>query len=978
MSLAGLRQSIRRLIWLVLAGAGVCTHAAESLPPLRVDPTLLGGTPIKPRQPEAQSATKTTPASQAEAAVETAPKTAPATPAASLPEAAPVPRSEAQVKPVAPPPASRDLPPAAEREAAPASAVPAPVAPSQLPKAAPRVVQAPSVPSAKPAVAGLLAKNLPPLRVDPALLGGVPLSAVATATHPPQVAEQPGLPPLYSAHVAAGAFPHPATTAFSNVSKDAAPTLITARDLKGVNEREAIAEGDAVLQRAGDSLYADRIVYRQAEDELEAVGNVRLIAPDSVITGPRLRMRMEESTGEFASPSYEIRRQRPPVDEPALTLSGLPAVTEDGKVLVTTGRKLPQAPAIGSGQAERLEFRGEDYYHFENASYSTCAPGKRDWDIVVDELDLDYTEERGRGRNATVRFMDVPLFYTPWMNFALNGQRKSGFLPPTLGSTSKSGFEVATPYYWNIAPNMDATLTPRVLSRRGLQLSTEFQYLLDTAANHAITAPGQPMPDKGKVRIEYLPEDKLANRDRYGYSIEHSQNLGYGFVGSLKLNGVSDDDYFSDLSTRVSQVSQGNLLRQGVLSYGGAWYSAVLNVQSYQTLQNLAKPYQRLPQLTISANRYDLPAGLAFDFVGEYVNFDHPDNLLGKRTTLYPQLSLPWANAAFFATPKLGIHNTQYELAGQTRPAVAAPFNTAPDSQSRSVPIFSLDSGVLMERDSEWFGQSLLQTLEPRAYYVFIPKRDQSLIPLFDSSRAGFTFASMFSENRYSGGDRIGNANELTLALTSRLLDPRTGSDLLRATIGQRHYFTLEDAAASLPGETLRKSRKADLLAAVTGKVLPDVYADAAWQYSPDVSQTERFTLGGRYRPEIGKILNAGYRYVRDPATNLAAFEQIDVSAQWPLLGGWHGVGRYNYSIKERRVIETIGGLEYNAGCWVGRFVVQRLATIADKPTSALFFQLELNDFSRIGSNPMQILRRNIPGYGVINQPTADPVFAED
>ncbi len=824
----------------------------------------------------------------------------------------------------------------------------------------------------------MLAKNLPPLRVDPTLLGGAPLLAVAVATQPSQVAEQPGLPPLYSAQVAADIFPHPATTPFSNVGKNAAPTIVTARDLKGVNELETIAEGDAVLQRAGDSLHADRIVYRQTEDELEATGNVRLVSPDTLITGPRLRMRMEESTGEFESPAYVIRNRRPPVDEPALTLAGLPAVTEDGKVLVTTGRKLPQPPMTGSGQADRLEFRGEDRYYLQNASYSTCEPGKRDWDIAVDELDLDYTEDRGKGRNALVRFMDVPLFYSPWMSFALNNQRVSGFLPPTLGTTSKSGFEVAAPYYWNIAPDKDATITPRVLSRRGVQLNAEFRYLLDTTANHVAMATGYPLSDKGQLRIEYLPDDKQANRDRYGYSVIHTQNLGYGFAGSLNLNGVSDDDYFSDLSTRVSQVSQGNLLRQGVLSYGGAWYSAALNVQTYQTLQNLAKPYQRLPQLTVSANRYDLPLGLAFNFAGEHVNFDHPDNLLGKRTTLFPQLSLAWANAAFFATPKVGIHTTQYELAGQTRPAVPAPFNTVPDSQNRSVPIFSIDSGAFLERDSGWFGQSLIQTLEPRAYYVFIPKRDQSQIPIFDTSRAGFTYASMFSENRYAGGDRIGNANELTLALTSRLLDPRTGSDLLRATIGQRYYFTLEEGEASLPGEALRQSRKADLLAAITGKILPEIYADAAWQYSPDLSQTERFTLGGRYRPEIGKIINAGYRYVRDPASNLAAFEQIDVSAQWPLLGGWHGVGRYNYSIKERRVIETIGGLEYNAGCWVGRFVVQRLATIAEKPTTALFFQLELNDFSKIGSNPMQLLRRNIPGYGVINQPTADPVFAED
>ncbi len=407
------------------------------------------------------------------------------------------------------------------------------------------------------------------------------------------------------------------------------------------------------------------------------------------------------------------------------------------------------------------------------------------------------------------------------------------------------------------------------------------------------------------------------------------------------------------------------------MSYGGPWYNAALNVQTYQTLQSLAKPYQRLPQLTGSAFRYDLPLGLAFNMNAEYVNFDHPTDLVGKRTTLYPQLSLPLATAAFSLTPKVGVHSTHYELDGQNRPdAVSAGWSTVPATQSRAIPIFSVDGGFVMERDTDWFGKSLTQTLEPRAFYLFVPKRDQSNIPVFDTGIAGFNFAQMFSENRYAGGDRIGDANELTLAVTSRLLDPASGADLLRATLGTRYYFT--DQYVTLPGETARTERSADILATLAGQVLPHTYADIGWQYNPRDARTDRLTLGGRFRPEAGKVINAGYRYARD------LLGQIDVSAQWPLFGGWHGVGRYNYSTKEHRVIEIIGGLEYDASCWVGRFVVQRLATIADQPTTAIFFQLELNDFSRIGSNPMQLLRRSIPGYGVINQPTADPVFAEN
>ncbi|MEW6165152.1 MAG: LPS assembly protein LptD [Pseudomonadota bacterium] len=826
-----------------------------------------------------------------------------------------------------------------------------------VPKPASRVVTEPAAVQRRPASVGMqAARNLPLLRVDPALLGGTVISRkdaaagtpVATETQPPLVAEQPRLPPLYSAHVAAGAIAHPGTTPFSHVAKSSAPTIVTGRRLEGVNDVETIVDGDASLERAGDKLLADRITYKQSEDEVIATGNVRLISPDSLITGPSLRMRLEESTGEFENPAYTIRHMPPPVEEPALTMSGLPAIAADGRVLATTGRKIAQQPVTGSGVAEKLEFRGEDQYRLENASYSTCAPGKRDWEITLDSLDLDYDSEVGTARNALVRFMGVPVSYSPWMSFSLGNQRKSGFLSPTIGSTSKNGFEATLPWYWNIAPNMDATITPRVMSRRGIQLNTELRYLSYEYS--------------GVTRLEYLPDDKLAHRDRYGYSVSHAHALGHGFGISVNVNGISDDNYYSDLSTRIASVSQGNLLRQGVLTYGGGWFSAVLNVQTYQTLQNLAKPYQRVPQLTLVANRYDLPSGLTFALSSEYVGFDHETKVLAKRATLYPQLSLPLTTAAFWLTPKLGVHYTSYQL---ERQAIGVP-----SQQTRSVPVLSLDSGFVMERETELFGSSLVQTLEPRAYYVYVPERNQSQIPVFDTGLVGFNYANMFRENRYAGGDRIGDANEITLAVTSRLLATDTGEEMLRATLGTRYYFA--DQKVTLPGETARTERKADILAALTGQVLPKTYADIGWQYNPRDSVTERLTVGGRYRPAMGKIFNAAYRYARN------SFGQIDVSAQWPIFGGWHAVGRYNYSTKERRVIETIGGFEYNAGCWVGRFVVQRLATIAAKPTSAIFFQLELNDFSRIGSNPLDLLKRNIPGYGVINQPTADPVFAED
>ncbi|MDP2811314.1 MAG: LPS-assembly protein LptD [Rhodocyclaceae bacterium] len=849
---------------LLIFGFAGLAGAAENLPPLSVDPALLGAAPLP-------------------------------------------------VKRMAPAPVLAVVP------------APLPVAALPAPPPAPVPVAATPAPAAAPA---------PPLAPAP----------VAVTPIPPIVAERPALPPTYSAHVAAGELPEPklrAAKGMTPLSKDdgqSRPSFLSADYIWGKSDIETVAEGNAEMRRIGTTIQSDRLSYRHADDEVEAVGHVRFTSEEDVITGPRMRLRIEDSVGFFEKPEYVLKRL------PASTSAGSPAG------VTATPPAQPRESIIGSGTAERIDFEGEGLFRMTSATYSTCTPANRDWYAEIDEMRLDYNREVGEGKHATVYFKDVPLLYSPWMSFSLNNQRKSGLLTATYGSTDKSGLDITLPWYWNIAPNMDATLTPRLMSKRGVQLNTEFRYL-----DHNYS---------GQARYEILPEDQLTKKRRSAYSLVHSQTLGRGFSGGLNLNGASDNDYFTDLSTRLSVVTQTNLLRQGTLSYGGGWWNANLMAQSYQTLQDVAAPiaipYARLPQLTVSAARPDLPFGAAFNFSGEYVNFDHPTNLLGKRTVLYPQVSMPLQTAAFSVTPKIGLHMTRYALERQAA--------GTPAQLSRNVPIFSIDSGVAFERDTEWFGrQSLIQTLESRLYYVYIPVRDQSQIPVFDSGRAGFDFAQIFTENRFGGSDRVGDANQATLMVTSRLIDPASGAELLRGAVGQRFYFTTEHV--TLPGETARSDRKTDLLAGLSGRVLPKTYVDAGWQYNPNKAWTERLNLGGRYQPETGRVLNAGYRYTRDQ------LGQIDVSGQWPLFGGWHGVGRYNYSTKERRVVESVAGLEYDGGCWAARAVIQRIATQVGKATTALFFQLELNGFSRIGSNPLDLLKRNIPGYGVINQPTSDPVF---
>lgn len=792
--------------------------------------------------------------------------------------------------------------------------------------------------------------NLIPFRVDPALLGMAPVANTPLVVNPvvaPARAggeavaplSEEGEPPLYGSRDPGPSLSLRRATGLTPLPKngDLRPTFLAAQRMYGISDREAVMEGDAELRKSDTVLTADKLVYWQADDEVEATGNVVYTQEGTKVTGPRLFMRLGEHTGVFDQAAYSVRQEK------KVPVWGVMGNAQAMGTHVSEGR----------GKADSLDFLGEDHLRLTNATYTTCAPGNNDWYARADNLDLNYEREEGEGESATLYFKDVPIFYMPSMSFALNNQRKSGFLAPTFGSNSVSGLDLTTPYYWNIAPNMDATIAPRILSKRGLQVGAELRYL-----NYGY---------QGYARGEYLPGDNLRHIDRYAYNLWHSQILGNGFAGLLNLNKVSDDHYYTDLSSRIGIGSQTYVLRQGMLSYASMWWNASANVQRYQTLQPdpanpVAQPYALVPQLTLNARRPDY-YGADISLLGQYSSFDHPTQVIGQRAVLYPQVAFPLIYPSFYVTPKVGLHVTQYSLSRQTE--------GVPESISRNVPIFSLDSGVTFEREMSMFGRSFTQTLEPRLYYVYIPYRDQSVLNQgsvnFDSGLADFNFAQIFSPNRYVGQDRIGDTNQLTAALTTRFINPQTGSEYFRAMAGQRYYFA--DQRVTLPGEISRVRKNTNWLGALSGQVLPKTYLDAAVEYNPSDKRTDRLSVVGRYQPEQGKVFNAGYRFTRD------VLDQFDVSGQWPLRGGWYGVGRYNYSLKENRIIETTGGLEYNGGCWVGRVVMQRYATTADTSSTAFFFQLELNDFSRIGSNPLDLLRRTVPGYGRINQPMADPVF---
>ncbi len=686
-------------------------------------------------------------------------------------------------------------------------------------------------------------------------------------------------------------------------SSDAVPIFISAQRLEGTQDNQIEASGEAELRHGEQAIFADYLLYVQDSQQLRADGAVRVELEDIVMTGQQLNLNLDTNIGDMVQPQFQFA--------------------------VNNAR----------ASADSLHMQGKQHFTLHRATYTTCPAGNDDWLLKMGELNLDRDRQVGVAHHARVEFMGLPILYTPWMDFPLDNQRKSGFLSPTLGFTEKSGTEVTLPYYWNIAPNLDATITPRSMGKRGLMLNNELRYLASTYS--------------GEAHLDVLPNDQITAARRSRQALKHVHNFAPGLNATLDLKRVSDNAYFRDLSNAVNETSQTNLLREGVLNYSSGWWNAAVRVQNFQTLQDplapVAVPYRRAPQVRLNAHH--AWAGANMTLAGEFVDFRHPTAVNGRRLVAYPSASYPLiAQPAYYLTPKLGLHYTDYIL-GENNPG------RLPNTR-RSVPIFSLDSGVVLERDWNVSGQNFVQTLEPRAYYVYIPYRDQSRLPNFDSATAGSSFDQMFTENLFSGSDRISDANHLTLALTSRLLQQDSGAERLRMAIGQR--FSRETPRATLAGSTTTIN-KSDILLTASGQVTRAWSLDSAMQYNPNHDRSEKFNLAVRYQPESGKVLNLGYRYTRN------SIRQAELSTQWPLLGRWQAVARWNYSVQDNSTLEALAGLEYNESCWAVRLVAQRFATATGQFATGFFVQLELNDLVRVGPNPLGMLRQSVPGYTKVN-----------
>jgi LPS-assembly protein len=687
------------------------------------------------------------------------------------------------------------------------------------------------------------------------------------------------------------------------------PSEISAEKMTGRPDRDLQLDDKVEVVRGATTITSDRAKFHVVEDQVEAFGHVRMTRNGDVYNGDELKLNMDAGKGFLTNPTYRIDKSK------------------------------------AQGHAERINFEAEDRATVIEGTYSTCEGTNPDWYLKSSKLRLDTGRDLGVSASSIVYFKGVPILAAPEISFPLTAARESGVLPPTIGTTNRGGVEFTLPYYFNIAPNRDLTLYPKLIAQRGLQLGVDARYLDPLYV--------------GETKLEFLPQDRLTHSNRYALSSIHTQTLQPGLTLNWNINAASDDNYPSDFANTLTTASQRLLLRDLNLNYGNALGTFGARASKYQVLQDpaapIGRPYDRLPQLTFNTVRQDI-AGFDFSVDADFTRFTNPTLQNGDRLFVIPRVSYPIIRPGYFITPKVSLNATRYRL------------NDAPigvnDSPTRVLPTASIDSGMIFERDAKWFGRAVTQTLEPRLFYVRTPYRDQNTLPVFDTGLADLSFTQLFSENRFVGNDRISDANQVTAALTSRFLES-DGAERARFAFGQRYYLAKPRVTLGAPQEESRS----DVLLSASGRITNALYAETNMQYSETLHRMNRANYAVRYQPAPLKVLNLQYRL--DLPNNLEKF--IDFSGQWPLARRWYGVGRIDYSLKTNKVAEGLLGLEYKADCWVFRVVAQRTPTSTQQATTALFFQLELNGLSKLGSDPIQALRRNVPGYQNVNQSITQP-----
>ncbi len=754
------------------------------------------------------------------------------------------------------------------------------------------------------------------------------------------------------------------------------PSFVRGDSVSGRPDLETVITGNVELRQGTSAIRADRIELYSPDNTLDARGNVRLSTKGNQYRGSLLNIKLDTYEGYFADASYRF---------------------------ISNG---------GNGKADRIDFINEKTLIAHNATYTTCERtepaswGNPAWILTGTSFKFDQEAETGEATGAVLKFKGVPILAAPVFSFPTGNKRKSGLLPPTFNVDNTSGLMVNQPYYFDMAPNRDATFSPTVMSKRGIELGGEYRYL--------------ERDYRGRLRGTFMPGDKLRQRDRWSYALEHGGGLNTGLAAigsvglSLNLNRVSDDNFWRDfprISVAVPQrlltndapqsnpvhglssvaVPQRLLTNDAVVSWGQGYFTSSIRALKWQTLQDplsrIVPPYDRLPQVAVAYTRVNVPIvgvkGFDWSLSGDFTRFsanrlltEQPNS--GDRAVGIAQISHPWIAPGGFITPKLQLHATTYRFD-------PAPLN-GNLSASRIVPTFSLDSGLPFERKANFFGRDFTQTLEPRAFYVHTPYRDQSLLPNYDSGLYDFNFATIFTPNAFAGNDRISDSNLLTLGMTSRLLNLDSGAETVRVGVAQRLRFSDQKVRLLSDRDSLPVTdRISDVLFGTSINWDPRWAFDGTVQYNPKLKVSERSTFGVRYNPGPYRVISASLRRQRDFSNS------VDVGWQWPVNDLWgdkgkdlgagrgqgggryYSVGRLNYSVPDKKLVDAVVGLEYDGCCWISRVVLQRTQTGVAVATTRILFQLELIGFSRLGVSPLEVLKQNIPRYQLLRDQVTAP-----
>ena len=755
------------------------------------------------------------------------------------------------------------------------------------------------------------------------------------------------------------------------------PTFLQSDTLDQQSSLETTLEGQVVLRRGELLIRADKVEYDQSDDLAKARGNVYINRGGIVYEGPEANLHLESFEGFFTQPSYQMKMNN------------------------------------GHGRADRVEFISSDNSVLHKATYSTCQrkPGPSwmpDWFFEADKITMDTARSVAKLEGADIRFKGVPI-PLPAMDVPMSTERKSGLLPPNIGSDNIGGLEYTQPIYWNLAPNRDMTFYPTYWSSRGVNLGTELRYT-EGFAPHP--------PFQGLLRFDAMNSDKLRDdqqRWRLGYTHTGLLNptfAGGGLAMTLNVNRVSDENYWKDFTFTGGNAISRLLNTDANVSWTNGVVTTGVLVQKWQTLQDLADvnnlnriapPFDRLPQVSARLQRFNV-GGLDFSVDGQLTRFqsarDYDCNAASNgnynncapnadRALAVAQVSRPFVLPYGYVTPKVQLHSRAYQFDGGLPSSSFYTSNghVGQNSASVTIPTFSLDAGIAFDRTARLFSRDWNQTLEPRLFYVNTPFREQNFLPNYDSGLSAFNFASIYTENAFGGHDRISDSNLLTMGVTTRFIDPDSGAEGARFGLAQRVRFKTQNVY--LPEDpTPSKSGLSDILGGGTINLNPSWAVEGLFQYNPDSNNLLRQTVGGRYQPGTYRVMTAAIRTANDTA-GVAQSRQVDLGWQWPLHdlwggkdeantrglgeGRWYSVGRMNYDALTGQPVDTILGFEYDAGCWVSRVVRERVQVAEGVVRQRLLFQLELIGFTRVGTNALGSLRLNVPRYQSLNPPSLTP-----